>query len=60
MTLLLFGIVAVILLAALYVINYLYPPPRPIQVIINVIAGLVFFFMLLALFGLMDLPFKLK
>jgi multisubunit Na+/H+ antiporter MnhB subunit len=60
MTLLTFAIVLVILLAALYVLNYLWTPPRPVQVIINVVAGLVVFFMLLDLFGLMSLPFRLK
>jgi hypothetical protein len=60
MTLLTFAIVLVILLAGLYVLNYLWTPPRPVQVIINVVAGLVVFFMLLDLFGLMSLPFRLK
>lgn len=60
MTLLIFAIVVVVILAALYLINYLWTPPRPVQVIINVVAGLVLFFCLLDLFGLMSLPFKLK
>lgn len=60
MTLLVFFIVTVIILSALYILNYLWTPSRPIQVIINVVAGLVFFFMLLDLFGLMPLPFRIK
>ena len=61
MTLLVFGIVVVIVLAALYVLNWVFPSPsRPIQVIINVVAALVIFFCVLALFDLMPLPFRLK
>jgi hypothetical protein len=60
MTLVAFFIVLVIVLAAVYILNSLWVPPRPIQVIVNVVAGLIVFFMVLALFNLMPLPFNLK
>lgn len=60
MTLLTFAIALIVILAVLYALNYVWPMPRPIQVIINVVAGLVVFFMVLALFRVMPLPFTLK
>ena len=61
MTLVQFGIVTVLLIVACYLINYIFPTiPRAVRVILNAVLGLVFFFMMLALFNLMPLPFDLK
>lgn len=59
MSLVAFFIVTVLILAALYVIYNLWTLPRPVQVILTVACVLIFFFMLLALFGVMSLPFRL-
>jgi hypothetical protein len=50
----------VVILAALYLFNRLWTPPQPVAVIIYVVAALVLFFMVLALFHLMPLPFTLR
>lgn len=61
MTLVQFGIVTVLLVIAWYLINYIFPTvPRVVRIVLNVVLGLVMFFMFLALFNLMPLPFDLK
>lgn len=60
MSLLEFGIVVLILIAAAYVVNYLFPTmPRAIRIFANIVIAFVLLFMVLDLFGLMSLPFKL-
>lgn len=60
MTLVMFAVVVVLVAAAWYLISYLFTLPRPVQIVVNVVAGLVIFFCALALFHLMPLPFDLK
>ena len=60
MTVLSFVILLVIIVAVLYVFNRVWTPPQPILTIINIVAGLIVFFMVLVLFRLMSLPFSWK
>lgn len=60
MSLVVFAVVLIIIIAAWYLITNLITPPRPVQIVLNVVAVLVVVFLLLDVFGLMSLPFKLK
>lgn len=60
MSLLMFGIVILVIMAAAYLINYVFPAiPRIIRILVNIALGFVVLFLVLALFKLMPLPFNL-